>query len=143
MISSGLEELAKRGKYLSSPSGSSMEPLFHNKDNAVEIVTAKHPLQKYDISLHIGRDGRCVLHRIMEVRDGSYVICGDNCIVPEIVPFDRVVGVATKFYRNGKWHTVNDKRYKLYVKIWCGLYPVRKYILKATRLAKRIGKRLK
>lgn len=130
MISSGLKELEKNGRYLSVPAGNSMSPMLESKENVVEIVRAKHPLKKYDITLHVREDGANVLHRVMKVRKDSYVICGDNCITPETVPFRQVAGVAVRFYRKGKWVSVNDPCYRLYVHVWCGLFPFRKYLLK-------------
>ncbi len=137
MISSGLQELERNGKYLSVPAGNSMKPMLRNKENVVEIVRAGHPLRKYDITLHVRKDGTCVLHRIMKVENGIYVICGDNCIVPEKVPFENVAGVAVRFYRKGKWVSVTDFTYRAYVYIWCGLFPVRRYLLKVLRLLER------
>ena len=138
MDSSGFGELEVRGRYISVPSGSSMEPLFTHKENAVEIVKAVHPLRRYDISLHEDDSGRGVLHRVMEVRDGSYLICGDNCTVPEEVPAERVKGVVTRFYRNGRWISVDDRRYRWYVRLWCGTFPLRRYVI---RIRNRIKKR--
>lgn len=141
MTSSNIQELNEHGKYLSAPSGNSMEPLLHDKKNAVEIVSAVHPLKKGDISLHIRDDGTSVLHRIIKVNEGSYLICGDNCVTPELVDADKVIGVATRFYRNGKWISVSDKRYLLYSRIWVGTFPIRRYLLKAYRICKAFRKR--
>lgn len=133
MISSGLEELKKNGKYLSVPTGNSMRPMLKSKENVVEIVRADRPLKKYDITLYIRADGTNVLHRVMKVQKDSYLICGDNCITPESVSFDQVEGIAVRFYRNGKWFSVNHPGYRLYVYVWCGLFPVRKILLKIHR----------
>ena len=138
MVSSGLKELEKNGEYLSVPTGNSMKPLLKSKENVVEIVKAEHPLKKYDITLHVREDGTNVLHRVMKVRKDSYVICGDNCITAEIVPFKRVEGVAVSFYRKGKWISVKNPVYRLYVHVWCGLFPLRKYFLKCRNIIKRI-----
>lgn len=138
MVSSGLEELKKNGRYLSVPAGSSMKPLLKSKENVVEIVRAEHPLKKYDITLHTREDGTSVLHRVMKVGKSSYLICGDNCVTYEEVPFAQVAGVAVKFYRKGRWVSVKNPLYRLYVHIWCGLFPIRKYILKIQRMVKRL-----
>jgi len=141
MISSGLAELEKNGKFLSVPVGNSMEPLLKSKENVVEIVKADHPLRKYDITLHVREDGTSVLHRVMKVRKDSYVICGDNCITPETVPFGQVAGVAVRFYRKGKWVSVSDPGYRLYVHVWCGLFPLRKYLLKCHKRIQDFGRK--
>ena len=138
MVSSGIEELKKKGRYLSVPAGSSMKPLLNSKENVVEIVRAKHPLKKYDITLHIREDGTSVLHRVMKVGSDSYLICGDNCVTLETVPFEQVVGVTVRFYRKGRWVSVKNPLYRLYVHIWCGLFPIRKYILKIQQMVKRL-----
>ena len=137
MVSSGLKELEKNGRYLSVPAGNSMKPLLRSKENVVEIVKAKHPLKKYDITLHVRKDGTSVLHRVMKVQGDSYVICGDNCITPETVPIDQVAGVAVRFYRKGKWVSVDNPGYRLYVYVWCGLFPLRKHFLKCYKKMQR------
>ena len=73
------------------------------------------------------RGSNYILHRIIEVRPESYVICGDNCMQKEYgVTDDQVLGVLTGFYRGSKLINMNSFGYKLYVRVWCGLYPIRK-----------------
>ena len=137
MSSSVITELEKNGRYYAAPSGNSMKPMLYNKENVVEIERAVHPLRKYDLSLHFREDGTKVLHRIVKVCDGCYVIRGDNCFYSETVPFDRVIGVGKQFYRKGKWISVTDWKYRLYATVWCGLYPVRKCLFAVRQKVKK------
>ena len=138
-ISSSPDELRLHGRYFSVPVGNSMKPLFHHKENIVEIIRAVHPLEKYDLSLHIRKDGKTVLHRILKVKDGHYVIGGDNCINTEIVQFDQVLGKGVRFYHHGKWVPVTDYRYQLYVRIWIGLLPLRRIVNYIIRVISKCG----
>ena len=133
MISTNLQELERNGYYYSSPSGNSMEPLFFHKQNVVRIEKAVHPLHKYDLTLHVKSDGTSVLHRVVKVDNSNvYTIRGDNCIKSEYVYSDQIIGIVTQFYRNGRWVSVRNWKYLLYVHIWCGLFPLRR-ILKVLR----------
>ncbi len=126
MISDNISELESHGRYLSVPAGSSMEPLFYNKDNVVEITVPTRPVRKRDIVLYIREDGANIIHRVVGIRDGVYIIRGDNCFTDEIVPADQVAGVCTRFYRKGEWISVGDPIYRTYAFIWCAIYPFRR-----------------
>jgi hypothetical protein len=63
----------------------------------------------------------------VEVRENDYVILGDNCLNKEYAIKDEdIIGVMTSFVRNGKEYTVDHKGYRIYSKVWCFLYPLRK-----------------
>lgn len=126
MISDNVSELNKRGRYLSVPAGISMEPLFHNKKNVVEVAVPTEPVRKRDMVLYIREDGTSVIHRVVGIKEGGYVIRGDNCFSDEFVPADQIAGVCTRFYRNGRWIQTSDPLYRMYSFVWCASYPVRK-----------------
>lgn len=72
-----------------------------------------------------------VLHRIVEVRENDYVILGDNCLNKEYgIKDEDIIGVLSKFVRNGKEYTVDNKNYQLCAKLWYFIYPIRKLIMK-------------
>ncbi|MBR2547362.1 MAG: S24/S26 family peptidase [Eubacterium sp.] len=125
MDSDNIRELKEKGKYLSVPAGNSMEPLFHDKENVVEIVVPQKPVRPGDIVLFIREDGTSVIHRVVEEAAGGYYIRGDNCMEKEYVPSEKIAGICTRFYIKGRWVSVDDRRYRLYVALWGGLYPVR------------------
>lgn len=83
-----------------------------------------------------------MLHRVLKVRKSDYVICGDNRYSKEYGITDRhVIGVLTAVVRDGKEIPVSDWRYQVYVRLWCGLFPLRAILLKAKRFPRWLKKR--
>ena len=76
----------------------------------------------------------------MEVKPEYYVIVGDNCINKEYVKEEQIIGVLTDFYRGERKVDMNGWKYKIYVYVWCALFPVR-YVWKKARYT--LGKILK
>lgn len=118
-------ELDKHGVYASVTSGVSMEPLFRTRRDMVIIGKPEGELKKYDVALYRDRRGKYILHRVIKVKKDKYIIRGDNTYAPEHIPKDRVIGVLTAFNRKGKRHSVTDRSYGVYVRIWTFIYPVR------------------
>lgn len=136
-----IEELEKHGKYLSVPRGVSMWPLIRNKQGIVELHKLTEPAKRYDVVLYIRGEEQGVLHRVLHVRENDYIIAGDNCWQKEYVPKDRVVGIAKRFYRNGKWIELDDPAYRLYTHLWTDLFFVRRPLFYARdRLARVLHK---
>ena len=121
-----LEELNKSGKYFSVPRGISMRPMILNKEGIIEIHKLDHEAKRYDVVLYIRGEELGVIHRVLHVREKDYIIAGDNCWQKEYIPKDRVVGIAVRFYRKGKWYEVTDRRYLLYARLWTDLFFIRR-----------------
>ena len=121
------EELERTGKLVYTNVGDSMMPLIRqDKDLLIIEKKPEGRLKKYDVPLYKRDSGQYVLHRILKVRDQDYVICGDNRWRREYGITDRhIIGVLTGIVRDGKTVSVNDKGYRLYVHLWCGLYYLR------------------
>ncbi len=117
--------LLQDGVFVSTTSGVSMWPLFRDRRDTIVVTKPNGRLKKYDVPLY-RRGNEYVLHRIVNVLPDSYVICGDNCLAKEhgITDAD-IVGVLTEFYRGDKHYTVADIRYRVYVRVWVALYPLR------------------
>ena len=124
-----LEELNKSGKYFSVPRGISMRPMILNKEGIIEIHKLDHEAKRYDVVLYIRGEELGVIHRVLHVREKDYIIAGDNCWQKEYIPKDRVVGIAVRFYRKGKWYEVTDRRYLLYARLWTDLFFIRRPLL--------------
>ena len=134
-----LKPLFKDGHYYSVPRGVSMWPLIKTPDCVVHIVPVDRELKRYDVALyHRESTDQYVLHRILNVEDDYYIFYGDNCWRKEIIPKDTVVGVATKYYRKGRWIYADDIRLKIYAHIWCDALPVRRAILRLRDEAKKV-----
>ena len=120
------EELLQTGKAVLVPSGNSMWPMIRGGRDTVEIHRLEAPAKRYDLVLYFrGAKQQGVLHRVLEARDGEYIIAGDNTGWKETVPSGNVVGIVTRFCRKGKWHDVNERGYGLYVRLWTDLYRLR------------------
>lgn len=139
--------LRETGHYLSVPKGVSMYPMLKSRENVVDVVELQGKLKKYDVALYYRKeDNKCVLHRVIAVKDTHYVFFGDNCWQREMVPHGDVMGVAARFFRKGKWVDVDDRRYMAYVRFWYFILPLRRPVYwlrdKAKQLYGRIrGKR--
>lgn len=124
------EQLAKTGKLVYTNRGDSMMPLIKQDRDLLIIEPVHGRLHKYDVPLYKRDNGQYVLHRILKVREQDYVICGDNRWAKEYGITDRhIIGVLTAVVRDGKEISVNDRKYKLYVHLWCDVFPVRAVIV--------------
>lgn len=138
-----LEELNKSGKYFSVPRGISMWPMILNKEGIVEIHRLTRPARRYDLVLYIRGEEQGIIHRVLRARETDYVIAGDNCWRKEYVPKEKVVGIAVRFYRKGKWYEVTDRRYLAYVHLWTDLFFIRRSLLWLRDMAKRALRKIK
>ena len=92
------EGIKNNGYHLSTIVGDSMMPLLRNRRDMVKIVPVNGILEKYDLPLYRRPTGEYVLHRIVKVKKNYYVICGDNRVHREKVPFDWIIGVTESIY---------------------------------------------
>ena len=124
--------------------GDSMRPLIR-QDRDILIIEKPHGrLKKYDVPLYKRDSGQYVLHRVLKVRENDYVICGDNCYNKEYGITDRhIIGVLTAVVRDGKEVPITDRRYRIYVHLWCDFFPIRALILKAKHFPKWLKRKLK
>lgn len=125
------EELRQNGYLLYRNVGDSMMPLIRQGRDLVLIERRPEGrLKKYEVPLYRRDSGQYVLHRILRVRKDDYVLCGDNRWQRETGITDRhIIGVLTAVIRDGKKLPVTDWRYRLYVHLWCDLFPIRAAVL--------------
>ena len=145
MSKSSFEEEIRRSGYLIYRNvGDSMLPLIRQGRDL--LLISRKPegrLNQDDVPLYRRDSGQYVLHRILKVRKDDYVLCGDNRWQRETGISDRhIIGVLTAVIRDGKQLPVTDWRYRLYVHLWCGLFPVRALVLWCRDLPKRIRRKL-
>ena len=126
------ETLAAGGTVKLPITGTSMLPLLRSGRDTVTLTAVTSPLKKYDLPLYRRKDGAFVLHRVVKVQaDGTYTMCGDNQWVQEPnIHEEQCIGVVCAITRNGKTFSVQSSNYKLYVRVWHLLLPVRKYFVK-------------
>lgn len=132
------EEISRTGKLIYTNVGDSMMPLIRQNRDLLIIEKVSGRLKKYDVPLYKRDSGQYVLHRIIKVRKDDYVMCGDNRWQKEYGITNRhIIGVLTGVIRDGKTISVNDKKYRLYVHLWCDFFHVRALILKVKNYLKR------
>ena len=125
------EQLRCCGKLIYTNQGDSMLPLIREGRDLVIIRPAAGRLKKYDVPLYRRDSGQYVLHRILSVRETDYVLCGDNRRKKETGITDRqIIGVLSAVVRDGKEIPVTSLKYRLYVHLWCDLFPLRALILR-------------
>ena len=134
------EEIRRSGYLLYRNEGDSMLPLIRQSRDLVLISRKPEGrLKKYDVPLYRRDSGQYVLHRILKVRRDDYVLCGDNRWQRETGISDRhIIGVLTAVIRDGKRLPVTDRRYRMYVHLWCDLFFLRALLLWCRDLPKRI-----
>lgn len=136
------QALETRGSFVTPAKGESMRPLIRPGRDLVEI-SRKGPerCKQHDVALY-RRDGKYVLHRVLQVRPDDYVMAGDHQICKETgVTDEQILGVLSAVIRNGKRVAVTGRGYRFYVRVWCGLFPVRRAIRSGKAAALRAMKR--
>ncbi|MCR5703909.1 MAG: S24/S26 family peptidase [Eubacterium sp.] len=108
--------LKEQGFYMAGVHGDSMMPMLRQGKDVVKIVPAKGILKELDLPLYQRPTGEYVLHRIIAVKDGYYITCGDNRFLKEKVPFGWIVGVMESFVQDGMEIMADDSKYLAYVK---------------------------
>lgn len=108
------EVLSSQGKYIGPTVGVSMLPMLKNRRDTIVVLPKTGRLKPLDVALY-KRGDAYVLHRVLRVVDGGYIIRGDNCYSDENVPENAVIGVLSEFFRKGKHYICTDKRYLRYV----------------------------
>ena len=120
------QQIAENGFYVSTTVGTSMRPMLRNRRDRVIIrPTDGKRLSKWDLPLYKRPDGKYILHRIIGVRDGYYIIRGDNTYAKEKVPDEWIIGVMTEFYRGNRHVLATDRHYRRYAAFWQTIYPLR------------------
>ena len=119
-----------------------MMPLLRQKKDLVIVKKPEGRLKRYDVPLYKRDSGQYVLHRILQVRETDYVICGDNRWQKEYGITDRhIIGVMTGIVRDGKTISVTDPGYLAYVHKQCDLFWLRAAKLWCRALPKRIRRK--
>lgn len=132
------EEIRRNGTIIYTNVGDSMMPFIKQGRDVFVISRAEGRLKRYDVPLYKRDSGQYVLHRILKVRENDYVICGDNRYSREYGITDRhIIGVLTGIIRDGREIPVTDRKYRIYVHLWCDFFPVRAFFIRIRQFLKR------
>ena len=134
------ELLSTQGYIAYTNNGTSMMPLLRQQRDIIEIrPKGGNRCKKYDVVLY-KRGENYILHRILRVLPDRYIIAGDNNTFLEYdIKDEQIIGVMVRVIRDGKEIRMTDKKYRLYVHIWCDFYPVRMILLRIKRKLWRVG----
>lgn len=125
-----LLQLEQGGKAPLQVTGNSMYPMLQHGRDRVILEPLSGKLKKGDLIFYRRENGGYILHRIVKcLRGDGLICCGDNQHVPEAVAQQQVIARVTAFTRKGKTYGVTDPKYRLYVWVLTGLFPVRKPLL--------------
>ena len=122
-----IEELiGSEGRYVGPTVGVSMLPMLKTGRDSVVIVKKEARLRPLDVALY-KRGDKYVLHRVISVIDGGYIIRGDNCYSDEKIPESAVFGVLKEYFRKNRHiDCATDEKYLRYAKRRVKNYPVRR-----------------
>ena len=135
---SKLAILQKEGFYISTPSGTSMEPMLVGGRDQVQIEPLNQKAKKGDVLLYESAHGEQVLHRVVRVCKDGYLLRGDNRIFTEKVAHDAVIGILTAFWQDGKKVDCRKSlRYRLYTRTRGAAYLLRRVKTKVRKLKKK------
>lgn len=148
------EELVKNGRLIYSNVGDSMLPFIKQGRDLLLITrpaewdtlpqgSLTKKLKKYDVPLY-KRDGGSVyvLHRVAGIDGKGYVLCGDNRRHKEHGITDKnIAGVLSAVIRNGREIQVTDPKYRIFVHLWCYLFPLRAIIIFIRDRSRKAGRK--
>lgn len=121
--------LKEKGVYIGPTVGVSMLPMLKNRRDTIVVKCKTERLKRLDVALY-KRGEAYVLHRVLRVVDGGYIIRGDNCYVDESVPEDAVIGVLTEFFRKNKHIVCTDEKYIRYAEKRLKTYKFRRFFVR-------------
>ncbi len=136
-------ELEKNGVLGFVPGGNSMWPTLKNAGQSVVVLKKTERLKPMDVALYIRPQGNYVLHRVMQVTEDGYIMCGDSQYDLEPVKEEQVIGVMHSFFRGKKCIECTDPKYIKQVERWYGRKFIRKVRLKLFFLRVRVINKLK
>ena len=124
--------LKEKGAYIGPTVGVSMLPMLKNRRDTIVVKPKTERLKRLDVALY-KRGEDYVLHRVLGVVDGGYIIRGDNCYVDENVPEEAVIGVLTEFFRKDKHILCTDEKYIRYAEKRLKRYKIRRFFVQIKR----------
>ena len=130
--------LREHGEVMIAPLGFSMLPLLRGDACQVILKYPDRPLHRYDVVLYRQTGGQLILHRIVKITHGEYLIRGDNTYRDERgITDSQILGVMTGFYRGKRYISCDTLPYRIYSVIWTQMYPFRKLLMKLIRCLRR------
>ena len=112
------------------------EKIYNSCLNIINQSNDKN-IKKHDMIFYLRDDGHYVLHRVYDIKDGNYVLVGDNQTYLEYpIRPDQVIGKVEYIVKKGKRKDLKGFFYRFYLWIWHSLF-IRKCCLKIYRSFRR------
>ena len=121
-------ELDQNGWVLTKPVGNSMYPMLRYCKDPIIVQKPTRPFKVNDVPVYVRKsDKSLVMHRIIAIKNGNYIIRGDNCLYKEYGITDNdIIGILAGFYRGDKFFDCEKNRlYKVYIVLNRLTYPAR------------------
>lgn len=129
------ETLNSGSPFILTVTGCSMRPTLKSQGDKVELVSTDiRPVKKGEIVFFQRENGDCILHRVIKKKGDLLTINGDAQAWTETVDISRVIGVVSRFNRNGKWIDCDNPIYCIYSKFWIISKPLRRVIIRIKSL---------
>ncbi len=110
------EVISGGGEFRITPNGISMLPLIRPGVDSISLVLPID-VKKGDIVLYKRDNGQYVLHRVMYIKKGFYVMCGDNQRELEFgITNEHILAKLKDIFRDDILINTDDKKYKKYFK---------------------------
>ena len=104
-----------------------MLPLLCDRKDSVRLVKPTLAPKKYDIIFYKRNDGNYILHRIVAIKNRSFVCRGDNQVDNEYpVNPESVIAIVSEYNRKGKWKSVDSLSHIIYSRFWVNTMILRK-----------------
>lgn len=134
-------QMEKGGSAELTVTGWSMLPMLQNRRDVVTLIPPTKEPKKKDVVLYRRKNGQYVLHRIIDIEDGTYIISGDNQAVCESVEAPQIIAVVSGFTHKGRPYSVQSFGYRIYAWIWVELFCLRKgYLFIRRRVGRLLSK---
>ena len=110
------EVIESGGEFTFYPHGTSMMPLIREGVDQVVLVKAD-TVKAGDAVFYLRDNGQFVLHRIVKVKNGEYIMCGDNQVGLEYGITDKHILAKMKaVIRDGQIIDETNAKYRRYIK---------------------------
>ncbi len=120
--------LQSGGTFNLTVSGTSMRPFLTHKTTTVTLATPTC-YKRHTIYLFKTND-KVYLHRLIAIDDETFIFQGDALKQKETCTLKNIIGQVTRIEKHGKRIQLDNPFYRFKIKLWVGLKPFRRILLK-------------
>ncbi|HNZ50736.1 MAG TPA: S24/S26 family peptidase [Bacilli bacterium] len=106
-------------------SGHSMMPFYRHQETSVCLEKITKALKRFDVVFYQNFNGQYLLHRIIAIKNQSFIICGDALTKKEYLDKEQLIAKVKYHERKEKITCENSCWYRGFVKMWWFLRPLR------------------